>query len=278
MASEVISMIRKQVKPALVILLLLTLVTGIIYPLLVTGLSQLVFPYQANGNLIEHDGKVVGSELIGQPFTSPGYFWGRPSATSPEPYNAMSSSGSNLGPSNPVLIDAVKARVDALHAADPTNTLPIPVDLVTASGSGLDPDISVAAAYYQVPRVARARNLSEQDLNALVARHIEGRQFGIFGEPRVNVLSLNLALDDLVAHRISLPGAVVPDSPGRILRRDHLWHERGRLDPAHPLLCRGSGAYRPSWGIHGRDVYRETDVHLTCHRIPSRDGFSPPRG
>ena len=213
MFREVVSMGKKQLRPAIVIFLLLTLLTGILYPLVVTGLAQLIFPYQANGQLLSHDGKVIGSALIGQPFTSPGYFWGRPSATSPEPYNAGSSSGSNLGPSNPALIDAVKTRVTALHAADPTNTLPIPVDLVTASGSGLDPDISVAAAYYQVPRVARARNLSEQDLNALVAGHIEGRQFGIFGEPRVNVLSLNLALDDLVAYHLFPPQRSSQASP-----------------------------------------------------------------
>ena len=157
------------------------------------------------GMYIEHNGKVVGSALVGQPFTSAKYFWGRPSATSPVPYNAGASSGSNLGPNNPALIDAVKARVDALHAADPTNTQLIPVDLVTASGSGLDPDISIAAAQYQVPRIARERNLNEQDVQALVAQHIEPRQFGIFGEPRVNVLSLNLALDDLSAGRISAP-------------------------------------------------------------------------
>jgi len=198
------SMIRKQIKPAIVIFLLLTLVTGIVYPLFVTGIAQVIFPVQANGNLIEHNGKIVGSALVGQPFDSPEYFWGRPSATSPFPYNAEASSGSNLGPNNPALIDAVKARVDALHAADPGNTQAIPVDLVTASASGLDPDISIAAAEYQVPRIARDRNLSEQDVHALVAQQIEPRQFGIFGEPRVNVLSLNLALDDLSAGRITV--------------------------------------------------------------------------
>ena len=198
------SMIRKQIKPAIVIFLLLTLVTGIVYPLFVTGIAQVIFPVQANGNLIEHNGKVAGSALVGQPFSSPEYFWGRPSATSPFPYNAGASSGSNLGPNNPALIDAVKARVDALHAADPGNTQAIPVDLVTASASGLDPDISIAAAEYQVPRIARERNLSEQDVHALVGQQIEPRQFGIFGEPRVNVLSLNLALDDLSAGRITV--------------------------------------------------------------------------
>ena len=198
------SIIRKQIKPAIVIFLLLTLVTGIIYPLFVTGIAQVIFPVQANGNLIEHNGKLAGSAQVGQQFSSPSYFWGRLSATSPVPYNAGASSGSNLGPNNPALIDAVKARADALRAADPTNTQLIPVDLVTASGSGLDPDISIAAAEYQVPRIARERNLSEQDVHALVAQQIEPRQFGIFGEPRINVLSLNLALDDLSAGRITV--------------------------------------------------------------------------
>ena len=161
---SVSSIIRNPLKPALIIFLLLTLITGILYPLLITGIAQLAFPEQANGNLIVHNGNVAGSALIGQPFTSPKYFWGRPSATSPVPYNAGLSSGSNLGPSNPALVEAVKARVKALHAADPSNTLPIPIDLVTASGSGLDPDISVAAAYYQVPRVARERNLRDDDV------------------------------------------------------------------------------------------------------------------
>ena len=198
------SQIGKQIRPAIVLFLLLTLVTGIVYPLVVTGIAQVIFPVQANGNLIEHNGRVAGSALVGQPFTSPGYFWGRPSATPQFPYNAGASSGSNLGPDNPALIDAVKARVDALHAADPGNTQMIPVDLVTASGSGLDPDISIAAAEYQAPRIARERNLSEQAVRALVAEQIEPRQYGIFGEPRVNVLSLNLALDDLSAGRISV--------------------------------------------------------------------------
>ena len=148
------SIIRNQLKPAMVIFFLLTLITGIFYPLFITGIAQLIFPVQANGNFIVHEGKVAGSALIGQPFTSPGYFWGRPSATSVAPYNAGLSSGSNLGPSNPALINAVNARVESLHAADPANTLPIPVDLVTASASGLDPDISVASAYYQVHRIA----------------------------------------------------------------------------------------------------------------------------
>jgi len=199
------AMIKKQIKPALVLFFVLTLLLGIVYPLVVTGIAQVIFPVQANGNALEHNGKVVGSALVGQPFTSAKYFWGRPSATSPVPYNAGASSGSNLGPNNPALTDAVKARVDTLHAADPSNTRLIPVDLVTASGSGLDPDISIAAAQYQVPRIARERNLNEQDVQALVAQHTEPRQFGIFGEPHVNVLSLNLALDDLSAGRIASP-------------------------------------------------------------------------
>jgi len=198
-------MIKKQAKPAVLIFFLLTLIVGILYPLVVTGIAQVVFPVQANGDLIHHNGEVAGSSQIGQPFSSPQYFWGRPSATSPEPYNTDSSTGSNLGPNNPALVQQVQARVDALHAVDPGNTEKIPVDLVTASGSGLDPDISVAAAYYQVPRVARVRNLSESEVSALVAAQIEPRQFGIFGEPRVNVLSLNLALDDLSSHAISVP-------------------------------------------------------------------------
>jgi K+-transporting ATPase ATPase C chain len=182
-------------RAAIVSLAVLTVVTGIIYPLIVTGVAQVVFPYQANGSLIVKDGKVVGSALIGQPFDDPKYFWSRPSATSPFPDNAASSSGSNLSPTNPDLIKAVQGRVDALRAADPGNTTPVPVDLVTASGSGLDPHISPAAALYQVARVARARKLSPDAVRALVERHTEGRVWGLLGEPRVNVLALNLALD-----------------------------------------------------------------------------------
>jgi K+-transporting ATPase ATPase C chain len=178
-------------------ILIFTLMTGVIYPLVVTGVTQLVFPSQANGSLIVRNGQSVGSDLIGQPFDDPKYFWGRPSATSPFPYNAAASSGSNLGPSNPALMDAVQARVATLKAADPTNAQPIPVDLVTASGSGLDPDISVAAALDQVPRVARVRGMSETVVRALVDQYTKGRQFGFLGEPRVNVLELNLALDDI---------------------------------------------------------------------------------
>jgi K+-transporting ATPase KdpC subunit len=195
------SMIRKQIKPAIVIFLLLTLVTGIVYPLFVTGIAQVIFPVQANGNLIEHNGKVAGSVLIGQPFDSPDYFWGRLSATSPVPYNADASSGSNLGPNNPALIDTVKARVDALHAADPGNTQEIPVDLVTASGSGLDPDISPANAALQARRVAAARGLNVDLVANLMARHVTPRTLGILGEPRINVLQLNLALDSAPATR-----------------------------------------------------------------------------
>ncbi len=188
---------RAQIRPALMALLVFTLLTGIIYPLVVTGIAQVVFPHQANGSLIVKNGKPLGSELIGQSFDDPKYFWGRLSATGPYPYNAAASSGSNLGPSNPALMDAVQGRIAALKAADPGNTQPIPVDLVTASGSGLDPDISVAAALYQVSRVARQRGISESAVRALVDRYTEGRQFGFLGEPRVNVLELNLALDGI---------------------------------------------------------------------------------
>jgi len=182
-------------RPALTSLILLTLITGVVYPVVVTGIAQVIFPFQANGSLIVKDGKVVGSALIGQTFDEPKYFWGRPSATSPFGYNAGSSSGSNLSPTNPALTSAVQGRVDALRAADPGNTAPVPVDLVTASGSGLDPHISPAAALYQVARVARERKLAPDAVRALVERHTEGRFLGLLGEPRVNVLALNLALD-----------------------------------------------------------------------------------
>jgi K+-transporting ATPase ATPase C chain len=188
---------RTQLRPAIVILAIFTLLTGVLYPLVITGIAQLVFPHQANGSLITNNGQVVGSELIGQSFDDPRYFWGRLSATSPYPYNGSASTGSNLGPSNPALVEEVTARIAALKAADPTNISPIPVDLVTSSGSGLDPDISVAAALYQVPRVAKARGLSEDVVHALVSRFIVGRQFGVLGEPRINVLELNLALDEI---------------------------------------------------------------------------------
>ena len=192
-----------QLRPAAVTLLALTVVTGIIYPLAVTGMAQVIFPHQANGSLIVIGGKTYGSELVGQPFDAPKYFWGRLSATGDFPYNAFNaetltgSSGSNYGPLNPALFAAAQARVDALKAADPSNTAPIPVDLVTASGSGLDPQISVAAALYQVSRVAAARGMSEADVRSLVDKYTQGRQFGFLGERRVNVLELNLALDGI---------------------------------------------------------------------------------
>src|SRR5487761_2703752 len=185
----------KELRPAVVSFLLLTLLTGIAYPLLVTGISQGLMPSQANGSMIVVGGKTAGSELIGQSFSDPKYFWSRPSATGPMPDNAAASSGSNLGPTNPALLDAVKARMQSLRDADPGNRQPVPVDLVTASASGLDPHISPAAAEYQLARVARVRNLNPDALRKLVAEHTEGRQFGILGEPRVNVLELNLALD-----------------------------------------------------------------------------------
>ncbi|BFI95364.1 MAG: potassium-transporting ATPase subunit KdpC [Rhodanobacter sp.] len=187
----------KLLRQSLLMLVLLTVLTGVAYPLLVTGLAQAVFPGPANGSLVLKDGKAVGSTLIGQEFSDPKYFWGRLSATTPNPYNGGSSSGSNLGPTNPALTETARQRIAALRAADPGNAAPVPVDLVTASASGLDPDISPAAAQYQVARVARARGLSVTAVEALVAAHTRGRQFGVLGEPRVNVLALNLALDAL---------------------------------------------------------------------------------
>lgn len=181
---------------------MLTMLTGLVYPLAVTGLAQAMFHRQANGSLLERDGRPIGSSLIGQDFTDPKYFWGRPSSTAPQAYNGTASGGSNLGPTNPALTDAVKQRVAALQAADPGNHAPIPVDLVTASGSGLDPEISPAAAQYQLARVARARGLPVSEVQVLVAHCTRGRQFGVLGEPRVNVLQLNLALDALPAHRV----------------------------------------------------------------------------
>ena len=192
----------KHLKPAIILFVLLTVITGVIYPAVVTGLAQLLFPTQANGSLMtDSHGKVTGSTLIGQPFNDPSYFWGRPSATSPFPYNASASSGSNLGPTNPVLIDAVKARLQVLKNADPKNNTPVPVDLVTASASGLDPHISPAAADYQINRIAKARNLKPELLHALIAKNTEHRQLGLLGEPRVNVLTLNLALDAYVTKK-----------------------------------------------------------------------------
>lgn len=192
-----------QLRPAFLMLVVLTVITGLIYPLAVTGIAQVVFPHQANGSLIIINGKAYGSELIGQQFDDPKYFWGRLSATGDFPYNAFNadtltgSSGSNYGPLNSALKEAVQARIDALKKADPTNTLPIPVDLVTASGSGLDPHISIAAALYQAHRVAQARGLSDEAVQTLVNQYTKGRQFGFLGEPTVNVLELNLALDGL---------------------------------------------------------------------------------
>ena len=187
-------------RPVLVTFTVLTLVTGMAYPLLVTGIGQAVFPDQSAGSLISREGKVVGSSLIGQNFSDPGHFWGRPSATGPQPNNAIASSGSNQGPLNPALVDAVKSRVEALRAADPGNTLDVPVELVTASASGLDPHISPAAALFQVPRVAKARKLTTTQVRALVSEHTQQPLLGILGEPVVNVLRLNLALDAHSGH------------------------------------------------------------------------------
>lgn len=190
-----LSSLRTELTPALRLLLVLTLLTGLAYPLTVTGLAQMLFPRQSDGSLIVRDGKVLGSRLIGQPFRDPRYFWGRPSATASVPYNGLASGGSNLGPTNPVLRADVARRVAALRAADPGNTAPVPVDLVTASASGLDPDISPAAAAYQVTRVAHARGLPPASVQALIDTSTHGRQLGLLGEPRVNVLELNLRLD-----------------------------------------------------------------------------------
>ena len=188
-------------RPALSLFVLLTVVTGVVYPLAVTGAAKAVFPDQASGSLIrDKDGQAIGSRLIGQNFTDPKYFWGRPSATSPRPYDASNSAGSNQGPLNPALVDAVKGRVDALHAADPGNAEPVPIDLVTTSGSGFDPEISVAAAQYQAARVARARGMPVDDVRGFIGRDTTDRLFGLLGEPRVNVLALNRDLD-AVQHR-----------------------------------------------------------------------------
>jgi potassium-transporting ATPase KdpC subunit len=186
-----------SIRPAVVLFLLLTVLTGILYPLIVTGVAQLLFPAQAAGSMVIRDGHALGSRLIGQSFSDPKYFWSRPSATTPQPYNGTASGGSNLSALNPALLDAVRTRVAALRSADPGNRAPIPIDLVTASASGLDPEISLAAANYQAPRVARARGLPPGRVQALIAQHTEGRLLGVIGEPRVNVLELNLALDAL---------------------------------------------------------------------------------
>jgi len=189
--------IRSVLRPAITLVIIMTIITGIAYPLVVTGVAKVLFPSQAAGSLIVKDGKPVGSRLIGQPFSDPKYFWSRPSATSSQPYNGLASGGSNLGPLNPALTDAVRARIAALKAADPPNRAPIPVDLVTASASGLDPDISLAAAYYQADRIARVRHLSLDQVRAAVAAHAKRPWLGVLSEPRVNVLELNLALDGM---------------------------------------------------------------------------------
>lgn len=186
---------KKLIRQCVVLFIAMTVLTGILYPLAATGLAQAMFHTKANGSLVEKDGKTVGSTLIGQAFSEPRYFWGRPSATAPNPNNGASSSGSNQGPTNPALTDAVKQRIDALKQVDPSNDASVPVDLVTASGSGLDPEISPAAAEYQVARVARTRNVDPAKVRALVAANTQGRQFGVLGEPRVNVLALNMDLD-----------------------------------------------------------------------------------
>jgi K+-transporting ATPase ATPase C chain len=186
-----------QIRPVLIIFAFLAFMTGVVYPLVITGIGAALFPDEASGSLIVKDGKSIGSRLIGQSFTEPRYFWSRPSATGTSPYNPLASAGTNQGPLNPALADAVKSRIDALRAADPGNTAPVPVDLVTASASGLDPDISVAAANYQVARVARERGLPIERVGELVTQHSIDRWLGIFGEPTVNVLELNIALDEI---------------------------------------------------------------------------------
>jgi potassium-transporting ATPase KdpC subunit len=189
----------RLIRNAVSMLVVMTVITGLVYPLIATGVAQVLFPHQANGSLIMLDGKPIGSELIGQGFDDPRYFWGRPSATAPQPYNGTASNGSNQGPTNPALHDAVQQRIDALHKVDPDNHAPVPADLVTASASGLDPEISPAAAQYQMARVARARKLNVDQVQQLVMQYTQGRQLGLLGEPRVNVLELNLALDKLQA-------------------------------------------------------------------------------
>jgi K+-transporting ATPase ATPase C chain len=193
--------VQALLRPVLVLFLLLMLITGIAYPVIITGISGVLFPEQAGGSIVTRDGKPVGSRLIGQAFNDPQYFWSRPSATTPQPYNGLGSTGSNLGPLNRALTDAIRTRIAALRAADPNNRAPVPVDLVTASASGLDPEESLAAAYYQSARVARAWGLPTEVVDALIAAHAKGRRFGFLGEPRVNVLELNLALDRLKPSR-----------------------------------------------------------------------------
>ena len=203
MTFRILPFLKKTLYPAVVLITLLTIVTGLAYPLLITGIAQSIFPGKANGSLIMKNNRIVGSRLIGQNFTGPKYFWGRPSATSTHPYNAQASGGSNLGPGNPELVNAVKKRIAKLRAVDPENKAPVPVDLVTSSASGLDPHISKAAADYQVKRIARLRNISEIKIQNLVEDHAKGIHMGFLGEPVVNVLELNLALDDLDTGTIS---------------------------------------------------------------------------
>jgi K+-transporting ATPase ATPase C chain len=188
---------RSLLRPAVVLFVFFTVLTGFVYPLAITGIAQAAFGHAASGSIVSRDGKPIGSSLIGQNFSDPKYFWGRPSATTPQPYAGTASSGSNLGPLNPALIDGIKGHIQALRAADPGNSAPIPVDLVTASASGLDPEESIAAALYQAPRVARARGVPLRVVRTVVEAHSQARWLGAFGEPRVNVLALNLALDDL---------------------------------------------------------------------------------
>jgi potassium-transporting ATPase KdpC subunit len=194
---------RSLIRPAIVLLLFFTVLTGIVYPLVITGIAQAAFPDAASGSILIRHGKPIGSRLIGQNFSDPKYFWSRPSATSPQPYAGTASTGSNLGPLNPALIDGIKGHIQALRAADPGNSAPIPVDLVTASASGLDPEESLAAALYQAPRIARAQGLEVQAVNTLIDAHSHRRWLGVFGEPRVNVLALNLALDELAPRSAS---------------------------------------------------------------------------
>lgn len=205
MLKDMLTILRRQLRSAFSMLIVLSVLTGLIYPSAITLAAKVFFPHQAAGSLIEENGAVVGSTLIGQQFTDPDFFWARPSATAPQPYNASASGGSNLAPAGEAQLKAVKERVEALRAADPGNTAPIPADLITASGSGLDPHISPAAALWQVSRVARTRGLDQAELRALVARHTEARTLGFLGEPRVNVLLLNRALDSLVARAENAP-------------------------------------------------------------------------
>ena len=191
---------KSLIRPAVSLFVLLTAVTGVLYPLAVTGVAKVAFPNQAAGSLVTKDGQAIGSSLVGQNFSDPKYFWGRPSATSPMAYNAANSGGSNQGPTNPALVDAIKGRVDALKAADPTNTADVPVDLVTASASGIDPEISIAGARYQVARIAKARGVAPDVIEAQISRHTVDRLFGLLGEPRVNVLALNLDLEQSASH------------------------------------------------------------------------------